>query len=130
MCWGELWVATTRATEIKADWPLHQERRLLREFQRLQLCHRSRISSYSWASDVLSSIRCRPVTGSSVSRELANRSSRSPHEFALLASSLRLRQEKRKMRTSQRSKPEILDNAPALCGVRKGNPGKVQRRQL
>ena len=48
----------------------------------------------------------------------------------LLARSLRLRQEKRKMRTSQRFKSEILDNAPALFGVRKGNPGDVQRRQL
>jgi hypothetical protein len=55
-----------------------------------------------------------------------------PAQFALLTSSLRIRQEKRKMRTSKRSKPEILDNAPALCGVRKGNPDKVQvkRRHL
>jgi hypothetical protein len=51
---------------------------------------------------------------------------------ALLASSLRIRQEKRKMRTSKRSKAEILDNAPALCGVRKGNLDNVQvkRRHL
>jgi hypothetical protein len=48
------------------------------------------------------------------------------------ASSLRIRQERCKMRTSKRSKPEILDSAPALCRVRKGNPDKVQvkRRHL
>src|ERR1700730_8582191 len=43
-----------------------------------------------------------------------------------LASSLRLRQEKRKMRTSKSSKSEILDNVPALCGVEKGIPTRYR----
>src|SRR6202521_2833454 len=61
-----------------------------------------------------------------VYQELADKTSRSPHEFALLASSLRLSQEKRKMRTSKSSKSEILDNVPALCGVEKGIPTRYR----